>query len=100
MAQKSYTEQCLETLVDLVDMQRKSSEKKFDDLSKAIEGLAVNIGQLTVQQKATAKSIEALTEAVKEQNVAINGHLAVAQAQAANIAELTKLVTMIVTRSA
>jgi hypothetical protein len=107
MAQKTYTEQCLETLVDLVDLQRKSSEKKFDELAKAIEALAVNLGQLTVQQKTTANNIEALGQAVKDQNaairetnVAINGHLAVAQSQSANIAELTRLATVIISRSA
>jgi hypothetical protein len=56
-------------------------------------GLQTN-ARLTGQQKQSAVNID--TQAIREQNAAINGHLAVAQTQSANIAELTKLATILI----
>lgn len=106
MANKTTMERTLETLVELVVIQRDHDERNFDkvtnsinELVKSIEHLTLNVGQLTSQQRATNADIKELTQAIREQNQNINGHLAVAQAQAANIAELTKLATVIVSSS-
>lgn len=110
MAQKTKVELNTETTVELLVSMRDNDQKHFEKVAASIDALTLSISQLTTQQKATAtnlekwaerteKSIEKLTEAIREQNQAIAGHLAVAQAQSANIAELTKLATAIVSRS-
>lgn len=103
MANKTTLERTLETLVELFDLHRKQTAENFDKVNASIEkvnasieALTLSIGQLTTQQKVTAANIDHLTQAVREQNAAINGHLAVAQAQSANIAELTKLLTVMI----
>jgi ABC-type transporter Mla subunit MlaD len=104
--EKSKVERTLETLVELMDLDCRQSNERFDRMFAAIDQLTLNVGQLTTQQRATTKSIDdlsqeirSLTQAVREQNTAINGHLAVAQAQSANIAELTKLVTVVIAKN-
>lgn len=111
---KTYLEQTLETLIELVDLARKGSDKKFDrvnesfeQVNKSIDALAVNVGQLAVQQRQTASNldrlgdrIDRLTAAVERQNSAIDGHLRLSEAQSANIAELTRLATKLIERSA
>jgi septal ring factor EnvC (AmiA/AmiB activator) len=107
MPQKSSIEQTLETLVDLVDLQRKHADRDFSKLTASLEALALNVGQLAGQQKQTAANldkvgdrIDRLTAAIERQNNAIDGHLSVAQAQAVNIAELTRLATRLIDRVA
>lgn len=97
---ESFEKQTLKTIVELLVSMRDDDARNFDRLTAPIEALSLNVSQLATQQKATAKSIETLTEAIREQNQAINGHLAVAQAQSVNIAELTKLATALIARSA
>lgn len=107
----SFERQTLKTLVELLATMRDNDQTNFDRVTASIDALALNISQLAAQQKATAaniekwgerteKSIDRLTDAIRETNQAINGHLAVAQAQSVNIAELTKLVTVLASRSA
>lgn len=107
MAEKSNIERTLETLVELVDLQRKHGDRDFSKLTASLEALALNVGQLAGQQKQTAANldkvgdrIDRLTAAIERQNNAIDGHLSVAQAQSANIAELTRLATRLIDRVA
>lgn len=100
MAQKSTIEQTLETLVDLVDLQRKNADRDFSKLNASIDALTLNVSQLATQQKITASNLDKLIATVERQNNAIDGHLSVAQAQAANIAELTRLATRLIDRVA
>lgn len=111
---KTYIEQTLETLVELVDLARKQSDKRFDhvnesfeQVNKSIDNLAVNVGQLAVQQRQAATNIDRLGErierlitAVERQNAAIDGHLRLSEAQSTNIAELTRLATKLIEKSA
>lgn len=103
MAEKSHLERSLETLVDLSELSRKSTSAGFDKLTASIEHLTLNIGQLATQQKATVNNldrlgdrIDRLTAAIERQNQAIDGHLRLSEAQAANIAELTRLATRLI----
>ena len=107
MAEKSSIERALETLIDLSALDRKATTAGFDRLTAAIEGLTLNVGQLASQQKASNQSIDRLsanldrlTAAVERQNTAIDGHLRLSESQAANIAELTRLATKLIERSA
>jgi septal ring factor EnvC (AmiA/AmiB activator) len=100
MAQKSTIEQTLETLVDLVDLARKNSDRDFSKLTASIDALTLNVAQLATQQKVTASNLDKLIATVDRQNIAIDGHLSVAQAQAVNIAELTRLATRLIDRVA
>ena len=100
MAQKNSIEQTLETLVDLVDLQRKHADRDFDKLTASIEALTLNVGQLATQQRATTASIDRLTAAIERQNNAIDGHLRLSEAQSVNIAELTRLATKLIDRAA
>ncbi len=100
MPQKSTIEQTLETLVDLVDLQRKNADRDFSKLTASLDALTLNVAQLATQQKITASNIDQLRAAIERQNNAIDGHLSVAQAQSANIAELTRLATRLIDRAA
>jgi len=100
MAQKNSIEQTLETLVDLVDLQRKHADRDFSKLTASIEALTLNVGQLATQQRATTASIDRLTAAIERQNNAIDGHLRLSEAQSVNIAELTRLATKLIDRAA
>jgi len=100
MAQKNSIEQTLETLVDLVDLQRKHADRDFSKLTASLEALTLNVGQLATQQRATTASIDRLTAAIERQNNAIDGHLRLSEAQSVNIAELTRLATKLIDRAA
>lgn len=111
MAQKSNIEQTLETLVDLVDLQRKHADRDFNKLTASLEALTLNVGQLATQQKATASNIDRMADrldtsinrlitAVERQNNAIDGHLRLSEAQSVNIAELTRLATKLIDKAA
>ena len=100
MAQKSTIEQTLETLVDLVDLQRKHNDRDFSKLTASLEALALNVAQLATQQKITASNIDQLRAAIERQNISIEGHLRLSESQSANIAELTKLATLLINRAA
>lgn len=100
MAQKSSIEQTLETLVDLVDLQRKHADRDFSKLTASLEALTLNVGQLATQQRATTASIDRLTAAIERQNNAIDGHLRLSEAQSVNIAELTRLATKLIDKAA
>jgi chromosome segregation ATPase len=104
---KTYTEQCLETLIELVDIARKQQKTGFEETKAALDAVAVNIAQLTQQQKVTAANldkvgdrIDRLTAAIERQNAAIDGHLRLSEAQSVNIAELTRLATKLIDRAA
>ncbi|MBW4422193.1 MAG: hypothetical protein KME13_23760 [Myxacorys californica WJT36-NPBG1] len=103
MPKKSHLERSLETLVDLSEMSRKSTAAGFDRMTAAIEALTLNVGQMASQQRYTTASIDRLIEgvtrleaSVERQNAAIDGHLRLSEAQAANIAELTRLATRLI----
>lgn len=98
MSAKTKVEQNTETAVELLVSMRDNDSKNFEKVAASIDALAINVAQLAAQQKATANNIDALTQAIREQNQAINNHLLVAQAQAANIAELTRLATVLASR--
>jgi len=100
MVQKNSIEQTLETLVDLVDLQRKHADRDFSKLTASLEALTLNVGQLATQQRATTASIDRLTAAIERQNNAIDGHLRLSEAQSVNIAELTRLATKLIDRAA
>jgi septal ring factor EnvC (AmiA/AmiB activator) len=111
---KTYTEQCLETLIELVDIARKQQKTGFDETKASIDALTLNIAQLAQQQKATAANldkvggnidklgdrIDRLAAAIERQNAAIDGHLRLSEAQSVNIAELTRLATKLIDRAA
>ncbi|MBD1822874.1 hypothetical protein H6F51_10270 [Cyanobacteria bacterium FACHB-DQ100] len=108
---ESFEKQTLKTIVDLLSVMRDNDNRNFDRVTASIDALALNIAQLAAQQKQTSanlekwgerteKSIDRLTEAIRETNQAINGHLAVAQQQSANIEALTRLATVLVSRTA
>jgi hypothetical protein len=90
-AEKTHLERTLETLVDLVDLARKSSDTKFERLESSLDKLTLQVAQLTTQQKQTAQNIERLAQTLE-------GHLLLSQSQSANIAELTKLATVLASR--
>ncbi|MBW4444961.1 MAG: hypothetical protein KME10_27990 [Plectolyngbya sp. WJT66-NPBG17] len=103
---ESFERQSLKTAVELLVSMRDNDTRNFDRLTASIEALTLNVSQLATQQKATANNldkvsdrIDRLTAVIERQNATIDGHLAVAQAQSINIAELTRLATAIVTRS-
>lgn len=117
MSSKTTIERTLETLVELVDLQRKQSNEAFDlqrkqpnkafekvdeafgRVATSIDALAINIAQTNAAIKQNSQNIDKVIVAidrlgvkVDSQNDAINWHLKVAESQSANIAELTKLV--------
>jgi phage-related minor tail protein len=98
MSGKTRVEQNTETAVELLVAMRDNDTKNFDRLTAAIEDLTPNIAQLTTQQKQTAANLDKVAERLDRMITAIDGHLAVAQAQSANIAELAKLATALASR--
>ena len=107
MPKKSSIDRARETLIDLSALDRKSTAAGFERLTATVEALTLNVGQLAGQQKYTTASIDRLVEAiirlesaVARQNSAIDGHLRLSGAQAANIAELTRLATKLIEKAA
>jgi predicted nucleic acid-binding Zn-ribbon protein len=103
---RPYDVHLLNSVLDLMRLDRESHERSFEKLTAGLEklstnvdALTLNVGQLAQMQKQSSKNIQDLREAIRQQNEAINGHLAVAQAQTANIAELTKLGTVLVAKN-
>jgi phage-related minor tail protein len=97
---KTYTERCLETLIELVDLMRKQQATGFEETKAAIDALTLNISQLAQQQKQTAANLDKVSDRIDRLASAIDGHLTVAQSQTANIAALTALASKLLDRAA
>ncbi|MGB3494792.1 MAG: hypothetical protein WBA57_18835 [Elainellaceae cyanobacterium] len=69
-----------------------TTEKRFDSVNDALTELSLNVVQLTSQMKELAKQQQKTSEHLETLGKRIDGHLAVAKEQGANISELTKLV--------
>lgn len=100
----------IDRLVDAVAASREAGERRIEALERVVEKSNQNVVRAVEEIKQSAErverqvgvmsehltaidiKIELLTDQIRELVSAVNGHLRVAEKQADNIAELTKLV--------
>ncbi|MEP0918976.1 hypothetical protein NC981_19265 [Leptolyngbya sp. DQ-M1] len=96
---ESFERQTLKTLVELLASVRDNDQTNFDRVTASIDALTLNIAQLAAQQKQTAANIDKLDGKLDRMITALDGHLALAQQQSANIEALTRLATALVSNN-
>ena len=106
---KTYVERTLETLVEFADVHRQSlttQRESIDALTHQVGVFTEGLTRLEILIERQEAKIERILDAIQAQTVAIDGHLRLAEAQAktaeaqaANIATLSRMVELLISRN-